>query len=88
MVAKLIRILFDLRVSFDYFSRDHADLILFNWDQSNLNRLFLICPLNLALMPQNRQLKTPFLEFGLKKSLLFYFKAVFFQSVLNRNRGR
>ncbi|EMH40668.1 hypothetical protein HMPREF1430_01455 [Helicobacter pylori GAM96Ai] len=38
--SKLIRILFDLRVSFDCLSRDHASLILFNWDQSNLNRFF------------------------------------------------
>ncbi len=65
------------RVSFDCLSRNHASLILFNWDQPNLNRLFLICPLNLALMPQSRQLKTPFLEFGLKRAFYFILKRFF-----------
>ncbi|KEY39272.1 hypothetical protein BB434_07560 [Helicobacter pylori] len=65
------------RVSFDCLSRDHASLILFNWDQPNLNRFFLICSLNLALMPQSRQLKTPFLEFGLKRAFYFILKRFF-----------
>ncbi len=75
------------RVSFDCLSRDHASLILFNWDQPNSNRFFLICPLNLA---PNRRAGNLRLLFGVwvKKSLLFYLKAVFLQRILNRNRGR
>lgn len=57
------------RVSFDCLSRDHASLILFNWVQSNLNRFFLICPLNLALIP--------LLEFGLKRAFYFILKRFF-----------